>query len=188
MKYGKPILALLSLFGANPSTILRCWRISKRNCRLLYVHSNRCHRCFRIQTSGFTSYDTWCSALFSFQRTPAIPSGAVRFSWISFYILPHPFRLVKNFLNLFSQALKTSGIRLSAAFALVAVCRRLVIYYTVRCSLSRSFFASFHFFIFTPIICARADLSRADRRSFPGNRRSPARSAACIAGAGIINA
>ena len=47
----------------------------------------------------------WCSALFSFQRTPAILSGAVRLSWISSYILPHPFRLVKNFLNLFSQAL-----------------------------------------------------------------------------------
>ena len=42
----------------------------------------------------------------------------------------------------------------------------------------KEFFASFHFFIFTPIICARADLSRADWRSFPGNRRSPARSAA----------
>ncbi|WP_206191602.1 hypothetical protein, partial [Selenomonas bovis] len=27
---------------------------------------------------------------------------------ISFYILPHPFRLVKNFLNLFSQALKAA--------------------------------------------------------------------------------
>ena len=52
-----------------------------------------------------------------------------RFPPISFYILPHPFRLVKNFLNLFSQALSAVVIRLPASPALVAVCRRLVIYY-----------------------------------------------------------
>ena len=131
MKYGKPILALLSFW------ILICakHKPSKEiaDCYMFIVIDVRC---FRISTSGFTSYDTWCSALFSFQRTPAIPSGAVRLSWISFYILPHPFRLVKNFLNLFSQALKTSGIRLSAAPALVAVCRRLVIYYTLPALLS----------------------------------------------------
>ena len=104
MKYGKPILALLSFW------ILVCAKHkSSKEIADCYMFIVIDVRCFRISTSGFTSYDTWCSALFSFQRTPAIPSGAVRLSWISFYILPHPFRLVKNFLNLFSQALKAVG-------------------------------------------------------------------------------
>ena len=110
-----------------------------------------------------------------FKEHPRSPPArcAFRDSASIYYLIR--FGLSRTFRIYFRKLSRPLGIRLPAAPVLVAVCRRLVIYYTVRCSLSRSFFASFLFFIFTSIICARADLSRADWRSFPGNRRSPAR-------------
>ena len=149
MKYGKPILALLSLFGANPSTILRCWRISKRNCRLLYVHSNRCFRCFRIQTSGFTSWLHDVLHCLVFKEHPRFPPArcAFRESASIYYLIR--FGLSRTFWIYFRKLSKPLGIQLSAAFALVAVCRRLVIYYTVVCSLSMAFCKVFCFTFFS---------------------------------------
>ena len=67
-------------------------------------------RCVRILTSGFTSWLHDVLHCLVFKEHPRfLQSVLPALSWISFYILPHPFRLVKNFLNFFRRFSAPSG-------------------------------------------------------------------------------
>ena len=146
MNYGKPILALLSLVLSRSR--LRLERFSKRiaDCYMFIVIDVRC---FRIQTSGFTSWLHDVLHCLVFKEHPRFPPArcAFRESASIYYLIR--FGLSRTFWIYFRKLSAPSGIRLPAAFALVAVCRRLVIYYTVACSLSMAFCKVFSFTFFS---------------------------------------
>ena len=133
MKYGKPILALLSLVLSRSR--LRLERFSKRiaDCYMFIVIDVRC---LRISTSGFTSWLHDVLHCLVFKEHPRFPPArcAFRESASIYYLIR--FGLSSTFRIYFRKLSAPSGIRLPAAFALVAVCRRLVIYYTVVATLS----------------------------------------------------
>ena len=86
-------------------------------------------RCFRIQTSGFTSWLHDVLHCLVFKEHPRFPPArcAFRESASIYYLIR--FGLSRTFRIYFCKLSRPLGIRLPAAFALVAVCRRLVIYY-----------------------------------------------------------
>ena len=141
MKYGKPIGSRFS-FGP-----IYCY-ISKEiaDCYMFIVIDVRC---FRISTSGFTSWLHDVLHCLVFKEHPRFPPArcAFRESASIYYLIL--WGLSRTFWIYFRKLSRPSGIRLSAAFALVAVCRRLVIYYTVACSLSMAFCKVFCFTFFS---------------------------------------
>ena len=144
MKYGKPILALLSFW------ILICAKHkSSKEIADCYMFIVIDVRCFRIPTSGFTSWLHDVLHCLVFKEHPRFPPArcAFRESASIYYLIR--FGLSRTFRIYFRKLSRPLGIRLSAAFALVAVCRRLVIYYTVACSLSMAFCKVFCFTFFS---------------------------------------
>ena len=121
MKYGKPIG---SRFSFGPIYFYISKEIA--DCYMFIVIDVL--RCFRILTSGFTSWLHDVLHCLVFKEHPRFPrSVSPALSRISFYILPHPVSLVKKFFFFLSDP---------RCGAFGAFCRRLVIYYSVRCPLS----------------------------------------------------
>ena len=85
----------------------------------------------------------WFFGCVVFKEHPRSPPARCAFRESASIVLPHPFRLCQELFEFIFASSQDVRVRLPAAFALVAVRRRLVIYYTVDCSLSMAFYKVF---------------------------------------------